>query len=307
VTVNAPGNWWTINGGNSVMFVSATYDSRILLGKDDRGQKVLTVKVDFNSVLTDVSAAVSDTQVQGESQTPVFVAAAGTPVRFRVVYAGGDGDQVFAVHGHGWQEEPYVQNSTVIGSNPLSQWLGFQQVSPYQGVNLVLESAGGTFHVPGDYLYHAFMSQYYEYGGLWGVLRVNPPGKDAVIVAQAVVDEKTQQLTIAGVNSVNPATGRFAARVTLSALRDAAPASEPLGSVPVNPQDGTWVFRGTKSGIAPGISIRAQSAQGGEDTTTLQSGPVPEAVTLRAPAPLRARPAAPAPVLRSAKQPQRPH
>ena len=243
-------------------------------------------------MLTDISAAVSDTQVQGDPQTPVFVAAAGTPVRFRVVYPGGDGDQVFAVHGHGWQEEPYVQNSTVIGSNPLSQWLGFQQVSPYLGVNLVLESAGGTFRVPGDYLYHAFMSQYYVYGGLWGVLRVTPPGKDAVIVAQAVVDEKTQQLTIAGVNSVNPATRRFAAQVTLSAFRGGATAPEPLGSVPVNSQDGTWKLS-TKSGMAPGISIRAQSAQGGEDTTTLQSGPAPAAVTLRAPAPPTVRPTAP--------------
>jgi hypothetical protein len=305
VTVETPGNLWTISGGNSITFVSATY--HVHLGKDDSGQEVLNVSVDFYPVLTDISAAVSDTQVQGDPQTPVFIAAAGTPVRFRVVYPGGDGVQVFAVHGHGWQEEPYVQNSTVIGSNPLSQLLGFQQVSPYQGVNLVMESAGGTFRVPGDYLYHVFQSQFDASGGLWGVLRVNPPDKDAVIVAQAVVDEKTQQLTIAGVNSVNPATGRFAAQVTLSAFRDAATAPEALGSVPVNSQDGTWLFQGTKSGMAPGIFIRAQSAQGGENTTRLQPAPAPEAVTLRAPAPAIMRPAAPLPVLRSAKQPQSPH
>jgi hypothetical protein len=306
VTVNSKGSSWTISGGmNPITFVTATYP--IQMGKDDRGQEVLNVSVDFNPGLTDVSAAVADTQVQGAPQTPVFVAAVGTPVRVRVVYPGGDGDQVFAVHGHGWQEEPYIQNSTAIGSNPLSQSLGFQQVSPYQSANLVLESAGGTFHVPGDYLYHAFMSPFEEFGGLWGVLRVSPPGQDAVILAQAVVDEKTQQLTIAGVNTVNPATGRFAARVMLSAFRDSAIAPEPLGSVPVNPQDGTWVFQITKTGVAPGISIRAQSVQGGEYTTTLQSGPAPEAVTVRAPTPPTMRLAAPVTVLRSAKQPQRPH
>jgi hypothetical protein len=306
VKVNSKGSAWTISGGmNTITFIAATYS--IQIGKDDRGQEVLNVSVDFNPVLTDMSVAVSDTQVQGAPQTPVFVAAVGMPVRLRVVYPGGDGDQVFAVHGHGWQEEPYIQNSTAIGSNPLSQWLGFQQVSPYQSANLVLESAGGPFHVPGDYLYHAFMSPFEEFGGLWGVLRVSPPGQDAVIVAQAVVDEKTQQLTIAGVNTVNPATGRFAARVMLSAFRDSAIAPEPLGSVPVNPQDGTWVFQITKTGVAPGISIRAQSVQGGEYTTTLQSGPAPEAVTVREPTPPTMRLAAPVTVLRSAKQPQRPH
>jgi hypothetical protein len=107
-----------------------------------------------------------------EPLTPIFPAVAGTPVRFRVVYPGGDGDFVVAVHGHSWQEEPYVRESTEIGSNPLSQWFGGQQLTPYQSLNLVLPSAGGPFQVQGDYLYQVYLNAFAS--GQWGIFRVSP-------------------------------------------------------------------------------------------------------------------------------------
>ena len=143
MTVNTKGSSWTISGGNSITFVSATYP--IQLGKDDRGQEVLNVSVDFNSVLTDISAAVSDTQVQGDPTNPClrcgrrYAGALPGGVSRRRRGPGVCGPWAWLARG---AVRPELDS---IGSNPLSQWLGFQQVSPYQGVNLVLESAGGTF------------------------------------------------------------------------------------------------------------------------------------------------------------------
>jgi hypothetical protein len=77
------------------------------------------------------------------------------------------------VHGHIWQEEPYTNNSTRIGSNPLSEWKGAQQGhGPSNAINVVLENgAGGAFKVKGDYLYRTQSSFQFD-NGIWGIFRV---------------------------------------------------------------------------------------------------------------------------------------
>jgi hypothetical protein len=111
--------------------------------------------------------------VTGDPQTPIFTANAGTPVRFRLLHPQGTGTaQVFALNGHVWQRNPYTNNSTVIGDNPLSQWLGSHD--SYGGTDhyeLVVAKAGGQNGVPGDYLYTTFVPNQNLYGS-WGIFRV---------------------------------------------------------------------------------------------------------------------------------------
>jgi hypothetical protein len=124
---------------------------------------------DFTNVLTNA-------QVGGDPQTPVFTAQAGQMVRFRILNANGHlRNNVFNLHGHFWQEEPFANFSQTIGVNPLSEMKGAQygvgpsshyEVIPYNG-------AGGARRVPGDYLYRSQHSFGFD-GGLWGIFRVTP-------------------------------------------------------------------------------------------------------------------------------------
>ncbi|MDT7603014.1 MAG: manganese oxidase, partial [Acidobacteriota bacterium] len=87
---------------------------------------------DINSGLAtrdfDYTNALSNSQIGGyDPVTPIFTATVGQPVRFRVLQPNGHArNNVFDVHGHSWQETPYINNSTVIGSNPFSEVKGAQ-------------------------------------------------------------------------------------------------------------------------------------------------------------------------------------
>ena len=108
-----------------------------------------------------------------DPQTPVFKGKPGDRVRFRLMHAFGTGDSlVFTLHGHAWQKNPYRNNSSVIGNNDLSQWVGSRDNhGSSDHFDFVLNSAGGERRVAGDYLYTAFLPDQ-ALQGLWGILRV---------------------------------------------------------------------------------------------------------------------------------------
>jgi hypothetical protein len=123
--------------------------------------------------------------------TPVFTAAAGVPVRFRVLHSGGHArNTTFMLHGHVWQEMPYRMvppaDATIRPDEPASNVIALNSTSPWHGTqwghgpsnhfDVVLSSAGGAFLVPGDYLYRTFQSFQFD-GGMWGIFRVGPPAK----------------------------------------------------------------------------------------------------------------------------------
>ena len=102
-------------------------------------------------------------------QTPIFTAAAGSPVRFRLVMPSTSTSNgrippvVFDIHGHGWPEESFAEEGEVIGgwrTNPFavgvrtppmnwrSQYLGSQQIAVYEAFNFVIDHAGGDFGRP---------------------------------------------------------------------------------------------------------------------------------------------------------------
>ena len=66
-------------------------------------------------------------------------------------------------------------DSTVITNNPDSQWQGSRMgLSAADRFDIVLASAGGSFAIPGDYLYRSYPGGDQAYG-MWGIFRVGDP------------------------------------------------------------------------------------------------------------------------------------
>ena len=110
----------------------------------------------------------------GDPVTPVFLTRSGYPTRLRVLQAGGHPrNEVFRVHGHEWDKEPYVAGSTRIGRNGFSFFEGARfGHGPTNHFDAVLRNgAGGRFHISGDYLYRDGVGTGFD-NGLWGLLRV---------------------------------------------------------------------------------------------------------------------------------------
>ena len=128
-----------------------------------------TRNFDFTNVLTNAL-------VGGDPQTPVFTARAGESIRFRILNANGHARaNVFNLHGHYWQEEPYTNNSKSIGNNPLSEFKGAMYgIGPSShGEAIPVNGAGGARRVAGDYLWRTQESFMFD-GGIWGIFRVTP-------------------------------------------------------------------------------------------------------------------------------------
>jgi hypothetical protein len=148
---------------------------------------------DFTNVL-------SNSQVGGDPVTPVFTAVAGQDVRIRLLHPSGHArNNVFTLHGHIWEEEPYTGSSKNIGSNPLSEWKGAQYgIGPGTHFDFLLKhGAGGAFGVPGDYLFRTFSSSQFS-GGIWGIFRVNqfgtaPPPSNPCSPGMLCTAEQVQQ------------------------------------------------------------------------------------------------------------------
>ncbi|HET7786788.1 MAG TPA: hypothetical protein VFL36_12520 [Myxococcales bacterium] len=125
----------------------------------------------------DYSDVLSNAKVGGDPQTPVFTATVGEQVRLLVAHPGGLGrDNVFQVHGHGFQEQPWTNGSTSLGFNPQSEYKGSQYgIGPSASHNFLLGPAGGRAGVVGDFLFRDQPSFDFNQG-LWGILRVCAAG-----------------------------------------------------------------------------------------------------------------------------------
>lgn len=122
----------------------------------------------------DFSNAVSNNLIGGDPVTPVFRANAGTPVRFRLLQPGGHArNNVFVLHGHTWQRQPYVNNSARLGDNPKSFFMSAQEGhGPSNHFDIIPQNgAGGAFNVKGDYLWRTGTPFVFD-GGIWGIFRV---------------------------------------------------------------------------------------------------------------------------------------
>ncbi len=122
----------------------------------------------------DYTGVLLNSTVNAEPETPIFYADAGTPVRFRVLHPGGANQNgAFEIQGHIWEEEPYTNDSTRLGSNPLSEWKGVQHGhGPTNHFDVLIKNgAGGKFRVKGDYLFRDYVAWLFH-NGTWGIFRV---------------------------------------------------------------------------------------------------------------------------------------
>ena len=224
----------------------------------------------------DTTAEVSNTLVNGDPQTPVFRANAGTPVRFRLFGPLGlaDNQNVFELTGHQWQFEPYADNSSRIGSNPASLSTGTQSgYGTTSHFDVVVDKAGGTFSVPGDYLYRSWPNGQYSTGG-WGVFRVSPAQTRAAgavtaattatatvqeVFADVVVIDKAVSvegiLEVTGSVTVRPGGVQWEQADSVTIVAD----GKELGKVAVD-QSGRWQF---KANVATPAMLEARSSFGG--------------------------------------------
>ena len=244
---NAPSDWSNLSGGDLINIGNFQFSSM------------------------DTTNATSDTLVAADPQTPIFRAPGGMPVRFRLVDPGGIGDnqQVFELTGHVWEEEPFQQNSTVLGHNPLSQHSGTTAAyGPTSHYNILIDSAGGANKIPGDYRYRSWTANQYQVG-MWGLFRVGPKRcspqcPDTVTISS--VQESESKFVVQGVVTVSPQTRSFASHVTVHYGGQS-------GDATVNP-DGTWTFG------APGpvpSTLTAVSSNAGEAVYNSYQGEWPAA------------------------------
>ncbi len=236
------------------------------------------VKIDMNSC-PGVWKSFADKLVQADPQTPVFTANAGQPVRFRLVQpGGGTNGQVFTLHGHVWQEEPYKNNSTEIGDNPLSQWIGsrdsYGAASHY---DIVVPKAGGEGAVPGDYLYRTFIGGQIV-KGIWGIFRVADACGGSQCPDTVTITSYTKTTTsfkVQGTDTVRPSTGLFAGTVNICSGQVNTCGSGDAGFLhtqPVDALNGTWEFNSTQTAPA---QVTAISQFGGKYTITFEAPVVP--------------------------------
>ena len=203
-----------------------------------------------------------------DPQTPIFVAPAGVPTRFRLVVPSTTTSNgimpppVFIVHGHNWQEEPYVDGGTQIGDNRLSEHVGSTEAGPNQKFDVLFASAGGSDKVPGDYLYDT-----YQTGGVlgtWGLFRVT---KQAVVIEKAQLLQN--YLTASGsIQSVTAnGTGQSPKQLQILAA-DASHGGIELGKAEVD-SDGKWSFRAKTDLKEPAtIQVTAVGDNGDRGATT---------------------------------------
>ncbi len=127
---------------------------------------------DFSNVLSSNDTNPGCGGACGDPETPVFTVQAGAAVRFRVLQPAGHARQHgFTLFGHHWNFEPWKNNSTAQGHNPLTFEVGsYSGIGPTRHLN-ILTTAGGLFHKPGDYLFKTQESIQFTHG-LWGIFRV---------------------------------------------------------------------------------------------------------------------------------------
>ena len=215
-----------------------------------------------------IARALSNSLVLADPETPIFVATANTPVRFRVVHPAGLNEQVFVLHGHKWQEEPYVNGSREIGSNAKSQSQGSRDgVGPNVAFDVVIDKAGGAGAVAGDYLYRTFIGDTFQ-PGLWGLFRVAAPTEDVVTITRFSSPKETKgQVLVAGTATVDPGTGKRAATVTI--FDTTGGAMKELGQADVDKLSGRWPKAGGPFKAPPTVSsILVRSAGNGRATAS---------------------------------------
>jgi hypothetical protein len=269
-----PGTWGTAGFTSPTVLATLTVKSNI-------PSSVTSVKFEcsihktamegtFHVSFSGLDKALSNQLVNSDPQTPVFSAAKGMDVRFRMLHPAGQYEHVAVLHGANWQEEPYTEHSTELGHNPTSQSTGSRDnFGANISFDILMGKAGGPDEVTGDYLYRSFVADDLA-GGIWALLRVGERDKDTVTITSYQTSGTGS--TISGTNTVKLATrwddpdgGKFAKQVSI-----VQGTSTPVPAK-VDPVTGVWTatltaasgpvkvtsdFGGSASASAVGVFVR---------------------------------------------------
>lgn len=242
---------WGAEANAAINYRSEPLGSRIFQNPTDFNSNATNSNKKLNFNPENTSDILTDRVVLDDPETPVFAAVKGTPVRFRLLHTGGLGDgNVFNLHGHVWQEEPYTDLSTKIGYNDSSQWNGTrEQLGALNSFDLVIAKAGGQFEVAGDYLYLDWRAQPFT-DGTWGVFRVTD-GADATIVTRVTPKKPGppgMYSSVSGNSTVDPNTGFYPKSVTLAAAGKSK-------EVAVDQTNGDWIATGLDFPIVSSLTV----------------------------------------------------
>jgi hypothetical protein len=139
----------------------------------------------------------------GDPTTPIIEAYAGDRMRIHVVGAYDEQSQVFSLEGHEWPIEPGLSGTNLVGAQAVGGLQTFT-VEPVGG-------AGGTARVAGDYLYGDDRGAYRE-AGMWGVLRVHPPGASVAGLEPLRASSGWNTWTVAGAAVISAVVAGAGAR-----------------------------------------------------------------------------------------------
>jgi len=154
------------------------YDEEVnrLVGVNYRAEPLALRLAQFNVLLDSdpipaaqmsQARALFDSGSFGDPETNVFEAFSGDPIRFRVISAYSEQNQVFSVEGHQWELTPGLKGSDVVSSRYL----------PPTGVlNVELKSSGGPRYRSGDYQWSNHRLPYQK-AGQWGLMRIYPSSR----------------------------------------------------------------------------------------------------------------------------------
>lgn len=119
-------------------------------------------------------------EAHGDPATPVLRAHLGDPVVIRDLVGAANEVHTLHVDGHWFRAEAFSP-----GSRPLAAI----DVGVSERFDLVLRAAGGPQRMPGDYLYESGRPTKLREGN-WGILRVLPPGDDAIRPLQRPAEDE---------------------------------------------------------------------------------------------------------------------
>lgn len=145
-----------------------------------------TVAINYRTTPLD-GRSIAEAVAEGAAP-PVVHAVAGDPLRIHVLAPWSEQQQVFALEGHTWPQEPGLAGTPRLSA---------RRIGGLQALTLRIEAAGGPKALTGDYLFGNHRVPYRD-AGAWGILRVSDRtlGDMRVLPGTAVPTDPTVVVTV---------------------------------------------------------------------------------------------------------------
>ncbi len=126
--------------------------------------------------------------------TPLIQSHAGDPVRIHVFGASNEQNGMFSVEKHEWPIEPFM---------PGADQISVVEFSGSEVLDVFIDSAGGQYALPGDYVWSNQRLPYSQ-SGQWGYFRVLPIGDQRVLPLTGAVPGTKKAETQPGIGQAVP-------------------------------------------------------------------------------------------------------